>query len=115
MRPSSEGSLSTLFDALPPATLREAVLVVVSTRPVNLLEEAERSERLSGASARGLMGRVVLLDASNDELAEFIQFPDDLPMNRARPGASSRRISPTQVLQDSDHEEVEALKEGLPQ
>ena len=32
MRPSTEGALSSLFDALPPATLREAVLVIVSTR-----------------------------------------------------------------------------------
>lgn len=79
MRPSSEGTLATLFDALPPAMLREAVLVVVSTRPVNLLEEAERSARLSGASTRGLMGRVILLDASNGELADFIQFADVPP------------------------------------
>ena len=114
MRPSTEGSLSTLFDALPPATLREAVLIVVSTRPVNLLEEAERSARLSGASARGLMGRVVLLDASNDELADFIQFPDDLPTSPARPGASSRRISPTQMLQDSDQDSGRGDQGGLP-
>ncbi|SIN91720.1 Uncharacterized conserved protein, DUF58 family, contains vWF domain [Singulisphaera sp. GP187] len=114
MRPSSEGTLSTLFDTLPPATLREAVLVVVSTRPVNLLEEAERSERLSGTAARGLMGRVVLLDASNDELTEFIQFPDDQSPNPAKPSPSSRTISPAPMIQDSDQDEVEAITEGSP-
>ena len=77
MRPSTEGTLSALFDILPPATLREAVLVVVSTRSVNLNEEAERSARLSGASARGLLGRVVLLDASRGDLADLIQFAAD--------------------------------------
>ena len=46
MRPATEGALSALFDALPPATLRESILIVASTRPVNLLEEAERSTRL---------------------------------------------------------------------
>ncbi len=77
MRPSTEGTLSALFDILPPATLREAVLVVVSTRTVNLNEEAERSARLSGASARGLLGRVILLDASRGDLADLIHFDAD--------------------------------------
>jgi hypothetical protein len=76
MRPATEGTLSALFDALPPATLRESILIVVSTRPVNLLEEAERSARLSGGSARGLMGRVILLDASRGDLADLIQFAE---------------------------------------
>jgi uncharacterized protein (DUF58 family) len=77
LRPTSEGTLAALFDALPPATLRESVLVVVSTRPVNLLEEAERSARLSGAAARGLLARVVLLDVTRGDLKELIQFADD--------------------------------------
>lgn len=76
MRPTSEGSLSGLFDVLPPVTLREAILIVVATRPVNLIEEAEQSARLAGAAGRGLMGRVILLDASSGELADFIQYPD---------------------------------------
>jgi hypothetical protein len=76
MRPATEGTLSTLLDALPPAALRESILIIVSTRPVNLLEEAERSARLSGGSARGLLGRVVLLDSSRGELAELIQFAE---------------------------------------
>ncbi len=75
MRSSAEGSMAALFDALPPSTLREAVLIVVSTRPINLIEEAEHSARLSGASARGLMGRVVLLDASRGDLDNLLQVP----------------------------------------
>jgi uncharacterized protein (DUF58 family) len=74
LRASSEGALAALFDIMPPATLREAVLVVVSTRPVNLIEEAEQSSRLSGASARGLLGRVVLLDASRGDLDDLVQY-----------------------------------------
>jgi uncharacterized protein (DUF58 family) len=76
MRPASEGSLAALLDALPPATLREAILIIVSTRPVNLLEEAEHSARLSGGAARGLLGRVVLLDASRGDLADMIEFAE---------------------------------------
>jgi len=76
MRPSGEGTLAGLFDAVPPATLREAALIIVSTRPVNLLEETERSARLGGASSRSLMGRVMLLDVSNGDLADLIQFPE---------------------------------------
>ncbi len=76
MRPATEGSLAALLDALPPASLREAILIIISTRPVNLLEEAERSARLSGGSARGLLGRVILLDASRGDLTDLIQFAE---------------------------------------
>jgi uncharacterized protein (DUF58 family) len=76
MRPAAEGTLAALFDALPPAILREAILVCVSTRPVNLLEEAEHSARLSGGSARGLMGRVALFDASRGDLDDLVQFAE---------------------------------------
>ncbi len=74
VRGSGEGTLSALFDILPPSTLREASLVVVSTRPVNLVEEAERSSRLSGVPSRGLLGRIMLLDASRGDLAEYIKY-----------------------------------------
>ncbi len=33
MRPSSEGGLAELFDVMPPAILREAHLIIISTRP----------------------------------------------------------------------------------
>jgi hypothetical protein len=74
VRGSAEGTLSALLDILPPAALREASLVVVSTRPLNLVEEAERSSRLSGASSRGLLGRVMFLDASRGDLAGYIKY-----------------------------------------
>lgn len=74
LRPSAEGTLSALFDASPPAMLREAFLVVVSTRPVNLVEEAERSGRLNGPAARGLAGRVLLLDSSRGDLDALVRY-----------------------------------------
>ena len=75
MRPATEGTLAALLDALPPPTLREALLIIVSTRPVNLAEEAERSARLSGASARSLLGRVDRARTpSQGDLADLIQF-----------------------------------------
>jgi uncharacterized protein (DUF58 family) len=77
MRPATEGNLAALLDALPPACLREAIVIIVSTRPVNLLEEAERSARLSVGSARGLLGRVILLDASRGELSDLITFGEN--------------------------------------
>jgi uncharacterized protein (DUF58 family) len=76
MRAANEGSLADLFDVMPPAVLREALLVIVSTRPINLMEEAERSARLSGASTRGLPGRVLLLNASQGDLASLFQFAE---------------------------------------
>jgi uncharacterized protein (DUF58 family) len=73
LRPASEGGLAELFDYMPPSILREAILVVVSTRPLNLLEEAERSSRLSGAAARSLLGRVFLLNATQGDLAPLFE------------------------------------------
>jgi hypothetical protein len=73
LRPSIEGQLSSLFDALPAAILRDAAIVIVSTRALNLNEEAERSARLSGASGRGLAGRAVMLNAARGDLAEYWQ------------------------------------------
>jgi uncharacterized protein (DUF58 family) len=74
LRSSTEGGLSALLDVVPSSTLREAFLIVVSTRPVNLIEEAERSTRLSATSPRGLLGRVTLLDASRGDLDDLIQY-----------------------------------------
>lgn len=76
MRGSSEGQLSALLDAIPTAMLRDSLLVIVSTRPVNLAEEAERSTRLAETSLRGLAARAIVLDASRGELDPFIQFPE---------------------------------------
>jgi uncharacterized protein (DUF58 family) len=79
MKPAPEGQVSGLLDALPPSALRESLLVLISTRPVNLVEEAERSPRLAGAASRGLAGRVILLDASRGDLDDLIQFDGEPP------------------------------------
>jgi uncharacterized protein (DUF58 family) len=89
MRPAAEGQLAALLDIIPPSLLREAFLVIVSTRPVNLLEEAERSARLSGASGRGLAGRALVLDAARGDLDDLIRFePDGRPA-----GAAPRHVA----------------------
>jgi uncharacterized protein (DUF58 family) len=76
LRPVNEGGLAELFDALPAPTLRDALLIVASTRPVNLLEEAERSARLNAASARNFAGRVLAFNAAQGELDGLIQLAD---------------------------------------
>jgi uncharacterized protein (DUF58 family) len=88
LRPSPEASLSALLDVVPASTLRESFLIVVSTRPVNLLEEAEKSTRLSATSLRGLLGRVTLIDASKGDLANLIQFGKANRPSKARRGPS---------------------------
>lgn len=100
MKASTEGTLSSLLDILPPSTLREAIVVVVSTRPLNLLEEAERSRRLSGASARGLLGRVVLLDASRGDLNELVRY-DGLSVSSTLARRESASASASQEWETS--------------
>ena len=97
MMPVSEGGLAELFDVMPPAVLREALLVIVSTRPINLIEEAERSSRFSGTSARGLLGRVMMLNATQGDLSSLFQFDDetarDLLQQRQSSAIKDRRSS----------------------
>lgn len=77
LRPSAEGQLSTLLDQLPPPLIRDGLFVIVTTRRVNLVEEADRSQRLSAAVVRSLFSRMILLDASRGELADLIQYASD--------------------------------------
>jgi uncharacterized protein (DUF58 family) len=97
MTPVTEGGLSELFDVMPPAALREALLVIVSTRPINLIEEAERSSRFSGTSARGLLGRVMMLNATGGDLSPLFRFDDetarDLLQQRQSSAIQDRRSS----------------------
>jgi uncharacterized protein (DUF58 family) len=90
LRGSPEGHLAALIDAMPPAVFREAMILVVSTRPVNLAEEAERSSRLAEASLRGLASRVVMLDASRGDLDPLIDFAE-LPDERAEAAPDDTR------------------------
>ncbi len=97
MTPVNDGGLSELFDVMPPAVLREALLVIVSTRPINLIEEAEKSSRFSGTSARGLLGRVMMLNATAGDLSPLFRFDDqtarDLLQQRQSSAIQDRRSS----------------------
>jgi uncharacterized protein (DUF58 family) len=77
LRPVNEGGLAELIDVLPPATLRDALLIVAGARPLNLLEEAERSSRLNPTAARGLTGRVLAFNAAQGELDGLIEFDEE--------------------------------------
>jgi uncharacterized protein (DUF58 family) len=83
LRSSPESGLAALLDVVPSSTIRESYLLVVSTRPINLMEEAERSTRLSAASLRALLNRVTMLDASKGDLDDLIQF--DRPTLSSKP------------------------------
>jgi uncharacterized protein (DUF58 family) len=87
-------------DVMPPATLREALLVIISTRPINLTEEAERSSRFSGTSARGLLGRVMMFNATQGDLSPLFQFDEDttrdLLQQRQSSASQERRSSQEQ-------------------
>jgi uncharacterized protein (DUF58 family) len=76
LRFTNEGGLAELLDALPQATLRDALLIVVSTRPHNLVEEAERATHLSATSARSLLGRAVTLNAAQGDLNDLVQYAE---------------------------------------
>ena len=73
LRPATEGTLAELLDLLPAAALRDSLLIIVSTRPIHLAEEAERSSRLSSPSSRKFMGRAIVLNAAAGELDDLIR------------------------------------------
>jgi uncharacterized protein (DUF58 family) len=109
MRPDSEGGLAELFDAIPPAVLREALLVIISTRPLNLIEEAERSSRFTGTSARSLLGRVLFFNATAGDVDSLFQFASDAAPNLLEQRQSSaiqeRRSSQEQRRRGSSVED----------
>jgi uncharacterized protein (DUF58 family) len=74
LRGSAEGQLSALLDSLPPPVLRDGLLVIVATRPVNLVDEMDRSTRLRGTAGRGLAARTILLDASRGDLDGLVAY-----------------------------------------
>ena len=74
LKAAPDGKFADLLDVVPPSTLRESILIIVSTRSLNLQAEAETSTRLPSSAIRGLMSRVMLLDASKGQLADLIQF-----------------------------------------
>jgi uncharacterized protein (DUF58 family) len=110
MRPASEGGLAELFDVMPPSVLREALMVVISCRPINLIEEAERSSRLSGASARGLLGRVLLLNSAQRDLVPLFQMADastrNLLQHRLKSAVQERQSNPGQRRRDDGSDEA---------
>jgi uncharacterized protein (DUF58 family) len=110
MRPAGEGGLAELFDVMPPSVLREALMVVVSCRPINLIEEAERSSRLSGGSARGLLGRVLLLNSAHGDLVPLFQRADasttKLLQHRLSSAVQERRSSSGQRRRGDGSDEV---------
>ena len=114
MRPASEGGLAELFDVMPPAVLREALMVIISCRPFNLIEEAERSSRLSGASARSLLGRVLLLNSTQGDLAPLFQLADASTAtsceHRLSSAVQERLSSPGQRRRGGGSDEVAASR-----
>lgn len=74
VKPNHDLSIHQLLEIMPPATLREAIFIIVSTRPMQWSDEFSRSERLRSASGRGLANRIVFLDASTGALEPLLEF-----------------------------------------
>jgi uncharacterized protein (DUF58 family) len=119
LRAASEGGLAELLDVLPPAIVREAVIIVVSTRPLNLVEEADRSRRLAGTAARGISGRISLLNASQGDLSPLFKPSESTARSLQRLGRASqdRRSTQGQRRDDStsDDEQEDLLGAAGPE
>ena len=107
MKPNHELALHQLLDIMPSVTLREAIFVVVTTRPIELAEEALKSERLRNATGRGLASRLILLDVSHGDLEGLLEFDE-----RKRHGSSgipSRSATILELLNpEPESEKLEA-------
>ncbi len=105
LRSTSEGGLAELLDVLPPAILREAVIIVVSTRPLNLLEEAERSKRLTSTAARGIAGRISMLNAAQGDLVPLFQAAENTTRNILQHRLSSAIQERRSIYGEGHHDE----------
>ena len=90
LRPTNEGHVGGLFDVLPAPLLRDAMLLIVSTRAINLTEEYERSTRFNESTGMRLSGRALVLDASRGDLDNYMRF-DGGPSLAASPLTESSR------------------------
>ncbi len=107
LRSASEGGLAELLDVLPPVVLREAIIIVVSTRPLNMTEEAERSKRLAGTSSRGIAGRISMLNAAQGDLVPLFQQSDHTTRNILQHRLASA-IRERQSTHEQHHHETAA-------
>jgi uncharacterized protein (DUF58 family) len=101
LRGSPEGQLAMLFDSLPMSVLRDGQLIIVSTRAVNVIEEAEKSSRLSGGLSRGLFARVTVLDAARGPLTDLIRF-DRATLDPAHPASAPALPAVSSSAQNSN-------------
>ncbi len=114
MRTATEGGLAELFDVMPPAVLREALMVIISCRPLNLIEEAERSSRLSGRlrTAAALLGaRALAQQSAQGDLASLFQLARqastrNILQHRLNTKVESRQSSSGQRRRDDGSGEV---------
>jgi uncharacterized protein (DUF58 family) len=112
MKPVTDGGLAELLDVVPPPVLRGSLLVVLTTRPLNLLEEAERSTRFSGTSARSLLGHVMVFNAAAGDLSPLFQPAEaatrDLLEQRSSSAITDRRSTQIERRQRNSADESEA-------
>jgi uncharacterized protein (DUF58 family) len=98
LKSAADGKLAPLLDSMPPATLRGAMIVIVTTRRIDLAEELARSSRLGdGSMASRVAGRIILLDVSRGDIDGLIQF--DRSMNgveRMEPGSTIQADTPNE-------------------
>ncbi len=94
VRASADGQIASLLDVIPPSTLRESILIVVTTRTLDLHKEAEKSQRLPAAAIRGLLSRVTLLDASKGDLTDLYQVNRPTRANSAVGGLDYSEPTP---------------------
>ncbi len=113
MKPVTEGGLAELLDVVPPAVLRASLLVVLTTRPLNMIDEAERSARFSGTSARSLLGHVMILNAALGDLAPLFQPAEastrDLLEQRSTSAITERRAPQEQRRRGISADDSEAI------
>ena len=102
-------------------TLRDSLIIIVSTRSLNLAEEAERSSRMATASARNLLGRAVVLNAAQGELADLIQFADSTSrrlLEQRGPSTDQERTSSQEerrrALLPADEDPEDRVRAGSP-
>jgi len=105
LRATAEGQVGSLIDAIPPALLREAFFVIVSTRAFNPAEALEQSTRLTEPSGLRLTGRMQVFDASRGDLDDYIRFdsPPRYASGAAQAQAPGSEPPPTPIAQPSSN------------
>ena len=73
LQSTASGQVSALMETIPPAMVRDSTIVLVTTRPIDLNAESQRSTKIADGHLREFTSRLLILNARNGDLTPYFE------------------------------------------